>query len=196
MDATPRTVGWKYGAMWVLANTAAWALAMSAGWLDFSNSYYVSLLPGGLLIGLAQWLVLSRRFAISGWWIAGFGAGWYVSLVFGWRSGFFGPLPIVVGLAGGIIVGVQQWLAIRRQVVHAARWFYAFFGSSLIGCWLGGGIGYRAYDQSSGENAAFLIGGLCVGALTGLLSSLVLVRLRPGQPTAAFSAERAVTILR
>jgi hypothetical protein len=179
MDATSRNAGWKYGAIWVLANSVAWALAMSAGWLDFSSSYYVSLLPGGLLIGLAQWVVLSRRFPIPAWWIVGFSAGWYVSLVFGWQAGFFGPLPIVVGLAGGVLVGVQQWLAIRRQVAHAARWFYAFFGSSLIGCWLGGWTGYRAYDLRTGENAAYLVGGVCVGALTGLLSSIALVRLVP-----------------
>lgn len=180
MDATSRAAGWKYGTIWVLANTAAWALAMAAvRWLDpGSNFYDGSLLPGGLLIGLAQWLVLSRRVSIPAWWIAGFSAGWYVGLVLGWRAGFFGPNPLVVGLAGGALVGAQQWLAIRRQVAQAARWFYVFLGSSLIAGWLGGTAGYGAYDHSWGEDASYLIGGVCVGAVAGLLSSVVLVRLR------------------
>jgi hypothetical protein len=185
MHATSRNAGWKYGAIWVLANTVAWALAMSAGWHHFGSSYNVSLLPGGLLIGLAQWIVLSRRFAIPAWWIVGFSAGWYVSLVLGWQAGFFGPLPLVVGLAGGLLVGVQQWLALRRRIAHAARWFYGFLGSSVIGCWVGGWMGYRAYDHSTGEDAAYLIGGVCVGAITGLLSSITLVRLRPERGPAA-----------
>ena len=64
MDTTPRSAGWTYGALWVLANTTAWALAMLiARWLD-NGSDYLSLIPGGLLIGLAQWGVLSRRISV------------------------------------------------------------------------------------------------------------------------------------
>jgi hypothetical protein len=46
-------------------------------------------------------------------------------------------------------------------------------------------MGYRAYDHSTGEDAAYLIGGVCVGAITGLLSSITLVRLRPERGPAA-----------
>ena len=84
------------------------------------------LVLGGLLIGATEWLVLSRRFPISGWWAIGFGAGWGVALKTGWLFGSYVPNIVWLGGGGGVLVGVQQWLALRRHIDRAFIWLPVF----------------------------------------------------------------------
>jgi hypothetical protein len=72
-------MGW-----WVFATVAGWllwvlllALPGWLGWIDMPiNSLDFVFIGMGLSIGLAQWLLLRRRLARAGWWIAGNGVGW------------------------------------------------------------------------------------------------------------------------
>jgi hypothetical protein len=129
MNTTTTSGRGTYAFQWVMAHTIAWTLAMllevqlgdatsdtETGWLVL----------GGLLIGATEWLVLSRRFPISGWWAVGFGAGWGVALKTGWLFGPYVPNIVWLGGGGGVLVGVHHRRRLRRSrdgpaVVRAAR---------------------------------------------------------------------------
>jgi hypothetical protein len=180
MNTTTTPNAWICALQWIIANSVAWTLAMllevllgNAG----SNRETLWLVGGGCLIGAAEWLVLSRRFPISGWWALGFGAGWSIALKAGWHFGFLAPNLLWLGCTGGVLVGVQQWRALRRHVSRAIIWLPAFIVSSLIGTWAGEAAGWAYYNHTSNEDMAYVLGGACVGAAIGLLSSVPLVRL-------------------
>ncbi len=69
---------------WVFATVAGWLLGILLialpdwlGWIDAPlNSLDLILLMMGLAIGLTQWLILRRRIARAGWWIAANALGW------------------------------------------------------------------------------------------------------------------------
>ena len=71
---------------WVFATVAGWFLGMLLilipGWLHwtakFLNNVELVFLVLGLSIGLAQWVLLRRRLARAGWWIAANVVGWGV----------------------------------------------------------------------------------------------------------------------
>lgn len=128
---------------WVLVNTFGWIV----GWILLGD------LGVGVLVGLAQWVVLRQLVPKAGWWI--------VLTVFGWLAGVAlivsgvllasSPNLITSLLAGavvGALVGLAQWLALRQWVQLAAVWilvnavawataFSGFFGSLLAGTVLG-----------------------------------------------------------
>lgn len=72
-------VGW-----WVLVTVAGWFLGVLLialpGWLGWTdaplNNLDLILLVMGLAIGITQWLLLRRRLALAGWWIAANVLGW------------------------------------------------------------------------------------------------------------------------
>jgi ABC-type tungstate transport system substrate-binding protein len=72
-------MGW-----WVLVTAAGWflgvlliALPAWLGWTDASlNNLDLILLLMGLAIGITQWMLLRRRLALAGWWIAASALGW------------------------------------------------------------------------------------------------------------------------
>jgi hypothetical protein len=103
--------------------------------------------------------------------------GWGIALKAGWHFGFFVPSVFWLGCGGGVFVGVQQWLVLRRHIERAIIWIPAFIASSCIGTWAGEVAGSAYYNHTSNENMAYVIGGACVGAAVGLLSSLPLVWL-------------------
>jgi hypothetical protein len=72
-------MGW-----WVFATVAGWLLGVLLialpGWLGWTdmplNNLDLIFLVMGLAIGIAQWLLLRRRLARAGWWIAANALGW------------------------------------------------------------------------------------------------------------------------
>ena len=72
-------MGW-----WILVTVAGWflgvlliALPSWLGWRDTPLNYLdLIFLLMGLAIGTTQWLLLRRRLARAGWWIAANVAGW------------------------------------------------------------------------------------------------------------------------
>jgi predicted MFS family arabinose efflux permease len=76
-----------------------------------------------------------------------------------------------------VLVGLQQWLALRRRAAHATLWLAIFIASSFLGTWAGAVAGTNYYNHFSNEGAAYIAGGACVGAAIGLLSSVPLNRL-------------------
>jgi hypothetical protein len=72
-------MGW-----WVFATAAGWLLGilliLIPGWLHWTDTFLNNLdmifLVMGMSIGMAQWLLLRRRLARAGWWIAANVVGW------------------------------------------------------------------------------------------------------------------------
>ena len=72
-------MGW-----WVFATVAGWLLGVLLialpGWLSWTdtplNNLDLIFLVMGLAIGITQWLLLRRRLALAGWWIAASALGW------------------------------------------------------------------------------------------------------------------------
>jgi hypothetical protein len=124
----------------------------------------------GSVVGLMQWFVLMRRVSRAGWWVlasaAGFavaGVGFQTAVVaFGYSEGAEGlgssvVLGLtVVGVLGGAVAGILQWLVLRRQVSRAGWWVLA----STVG-W---GLSMALAGASS---LGLLVGGAVLGAVTG-----------------------------
>lgn len=89
-----------------------------------------------ILIGSLQWLILRRHLPVSRWWIltvsAGIGLNHFIS------DGFPNASDPIIGLfAGSAVVGVLQWLALRRLVNSFAWWIVATVVSWSVGVVIG-----------------------------------------------------------
>jgi hypothetical protein len=87
---------------WVLVTSGGWLLGILLvfllAWLNWKNGYLnldqVFLLMG-LATGIAQWLLLRRRFSHAGWWIAATVVGWeLLALLTGETLDAFGILAL------------------------------------------------------------------------------------------------------
>lgn len=165
---------------WAATTTIALAIAL-----------IVRLWLVGIIIGIAQWLVLWNRFPKSGWWILataiGFGLAWSPAwnLALKILSSGLGEYryslewPIVLGVTG-LIVGFFQWLVLRRWVFRAGWWII----TSPIAGIAGGILAMIVFDVvfryiDSPTLVWFLpaITGLSSGLVYGLISGYVLARL-------------------
>lgn len=173
---------WTCWGWWVLANVLGWAASVSSAifvtGIVAGREGELWMIPSALLIGLAQWLVLARRFSLSGWLILAYGLGWYIGLWLGMNLGFLTPEPFSMGAAGGALVGVMQWLGMRRRLGRSLIWIPTMIATSLVGCWLGVEAGVSAYNNvSAGLTLAYAIGGAVAGAVMGVLSGFILITL-------------------
>ena len=141
----------------------------------------------GVVGGLGEWLLLRRWVSRAGWWIVatagGRAVGWPLALTVGWLwselvvgstgSGAAGILGLDMGgLVGGSIVGLSQWLVLRRWVSRAWWWIAATAAGGAAGIGLSqyvaqaaaGGVvsGGLAWVSAVGVAAAG------VGAVTGV----------------------------
>jgi hypothetical protein len=103
----------------------------------------LSVAVGGVLVGVLQWLVLRRYLAQAGRWVlASLGATAVFALVV-FSLGAFSPDAGLVGGAVlyGTVVGVLQWLVLRRQATRAGWWVPTSTVGWLVGIPLGGMLG-------------------------------------------------------
>lgn len=171
---------WTFWILWIAATTIGLAIALIV------RQWVV-----GLLIGLTQWLVLWKRFPKSGWWILataiGFGLAWSPAwelaiaiLRSGWGNWNYSiEWPIVLGVTGAI-VGLLQWLVLRRWVYWAGWWIVA---SPLAGIAAGVlamivfDVVFRYMDSSILAWFLPVITGLAAGLVYGIITGYVLARL-------------------
>ena len=183
--------------MW-LEWTLATALGMLLGFLpsivlvnllDLAFARIIVPLWAGLLVGLAQWVVLRKYLNESSDWILAGGASWAVGFALG--------LFIMNGLTGtgldgfigyilfGIIVAVVQWPLLRREVPNVWMWILA----NVIGWSAGFALSQVSLDLFFNEPAinpvastSVLSGvaGLVAGAITGV--ALVWIVRKPERP--------------
>jgi len=214
------------GSILVLANALGLDLVllglpiMSASWTFRTVSLEGLLLSGaviGVVTGLMQWALLRHWFQIAGWWVlvtAGCLATGSIAFFFAESvverafvpvdAGLviFGPLfpppfiPAIAVVGPGAIVGVGQWLVLRRQVRRFGWWiganviawpagtFLTSFVNDLLQAWTWSPE--RGIDTSAWTSIPYfflhsnlsiwdLSGLLALGFVVGTLTGLVLV---------------------
>lgn len=142
---------WSIWIKWVLATTIGWAVG-----LIFGGEIGV-----GLIIGVAQWLVIRRYFSQAGWWVLASAVGW----IAGWAlisSGSIVPPggglvnTMMAGVVFGLAMGIAQWIVLRRWVKLASVWIllsvpgwtiglFGILGTILVGVVVGAITGF-AFD--------------------------------------------------
>src|SRR5215207_10887229 len=143
MSITPKSeAAWRFWAGWGLAfigfplgGLAATALV---GGVTTPLEGVIGGAATGAVIGLAQWLVLRRRLALTPWWIAATAAGMAAGLGLGIAllgidtAGITLPLRALVTGAG---IGIAQFAILRGSSTRAIVWPLIVAGSWAIG-WL------------------------------------------------------------
>lgn len=169
-----------------LAWTLATALGLVVGYLpaalvvteiDLGIARVVVPLLAGLLIGVAQWVVLRGYVTRSSDWILNHAGGWVVGYILGLlvvQALGRTTLGALVGyIIFGILVAVFQWPVLRREIPHILPWVLA----NVIGWTTGAYISTLVMGAISRNTPPDLIvstlitsviTGLIGGAITGL----------------------------
>ena len=143
--------GWRVWFLWLMAAAFGWGEGVYWGWYAGGEPKTLEAIPavimagyagvaaGGILMGVLQWLVLRRHVDRAGRWVlASLGAAAIVGVVvFG-----VGAVDVEAGWIGGVsaygtVVGVLQWLVLRRQIPRAAWWVLASTVAWVVGMPLG-----------------------------------------------------------
>ena len=151
----------------------------------------------GLVGGLGEWLVLRRWVQQAGWWIAatavGRAIGWSLALTTGWMwselivgstgTDSAGILGIDVGgVVGGSIVGLSQWLVLRRWVARAWWWIAATAVAGAAGLGLSQYVAQAAAAGAVSGGVAWVtavgVAAAGVGAVTGVVLVLLFAQAR------------------
>jgi hypothetical protein len=159
---------------------------LSLYWLEIgerSDIRAAEAVIGGIIIGLAQWLVLKQHFSQMGWWIFASMISW--GLLAGSPLGALGwvvpkvmsiPIRIVFGIIdgaiAGVIIGVGQWWVLKNQVKHAWLWILASIVGWTIGltfAWIVGAVLRGITGIFFGEVVGLTLGWFVVAAITGIL---------------------------
>lgn len=154
-------------------------------------------LIAGLIIGLAQWLVLRNYLTHSG--------DWVLNLTASWVAGYALALIIVDLLPGsflslllgyilfGVIVAAFQWPVLRREVPQLWMWVLA----NVAGWTLGALLSQWVIGALFGENPAAppvitLVNSAVVGLTAGLITGVALWRIvrEPERPPASTAESR------
>lgn len=200
--------GWTMWLWWVLASVVGRALGRIATdatirlepWIDAWSRDWPGVWPVfaaviwatfGLVLGLAQWLVLRPRIRRAGWWVVATALGnglahllggplvmplvEMVSWEYGWEVGDALHGTLVGGLAG-ILIGIAQWLMLRRHARKAAWWIPLSAIALLVT--LGVDIFLRPPDY-----LIVVLARVGVGAVIAMITGTVLVRMLRNPPT-------------
>ena len=186
------TLGWSIWIQWMLASTFGYGIGAAlgnaiAGAMPATTCANLGcILPGldltlivlslGLAGGFMQWLVLRRRVAGAGWWVAASGLGLPIALVIAVGVGMSlgGDTlagPILMGIVFGALSGIMPWFVLRRQVAWAGWWIPAHMLGSLVGGALGivafHSVGLLGLYQFTWTAAGAMFGA-GLGAITGI----------------------------
>ncbi len=206
--------GWGFWLWWVVASTVGWGVGGPVG-VAMGGSLsrgivvtgYVGMVMGVIAAGALQWLVLRRQIARAiRWVLASTVAGAVIGVVgvalgatLGFGTRWVGGGPETAGEASsgewalsvllvlyGTVLGVLQWLVLRRQVARAGWWVLA----STVG-WpvsIGvGGIGLQAVVAVTHVRLPAVAAAL-IPAMYGAITGGVLVWLLR-QPVEAAATE-------
>ena len=129
--------------------------------------------------GLAQWLVLRRLISLSPIWVLTFPVGLFLSSLIPasipeslWQIiGSESPVTLtVIYIIMGAVMGLPQWLILRRKLSKAALWI---LGSSL-GVGLGFGLVLVTGLINQSEYISYVVVVIIYGIATGIILSWLL----------------------
>ena len=173
--APQRRPAWRVWFLWLMASAFGWGQGVYWGWFSGGEpktlqaippvieAGYLGVVVGGILIGVLQALVLRRHLARAAWWVlASLGAVAVVGVVvFGGglvsaEVGWFGGVSVF-----GTVVGLLQWLVLRRQIPRSGWWVLASTVGWVVGLPLGDlngppGLG-AAYGAITGAALVWLL---------------------------------------
>jgi hypothetical protein len=161
----------------------------------------------GLSLGTAQWPIIRRHMASSGWWVVASTVGLALGLTVGvvlveqigraiiagqvnfrmlgvaGRAASFGT----IGLVAGAALGLAQWLVLRRHAPGCGRWVYINSWSLGVGLACGSLLAdiFVAKSGSLASAAILLvIGSAFAGACTARALAIIFpLSARPTSPT-------------
>lgn len=128
----------------------------------------------GVLIGLAQWLVLRNYLTHSDDWVFNLTGSWVVGYVVAlyvveWLGGSFIGL-LLSYILFGVIVALFQWPILRREVPQLWVWALA----NVVGWTLGALVSQWVIAALFSENpASLLVTTLVNSAVTGLVAGMI-----------------------
>lgn len=191
-------LGWFVGLFFGLDVAVNWdfGITISSRILDSAVRNGIGGVVTGLLLGLAQWLVLRNRMRLKVWWLAvtaiGVALGFAGSELLGFKvlvghdldmcipipPPYFGPVFIVVsfelggifvGVVTGAILGLAQWGVLRSQDnARVFEWIVA----SIVGL----AAAFAAGHSLSCSTDELAVVGAAMGLLYGLTTGIVLLR--------------------
>jgi len=134
-DQAKSSVGWTVWLWWVWASAGGGAAGFAAAdvLLDFMSAALQRAIGEVVIFGLivaglgtTQWLVLRNLFSQAGWWVVASTVGGAIVGVgaASLSSEIEASLIIAYGLSGTIL-GILQWIVLRRQTSRAWLWMLA-----------------------------------------------------------------------
>ena len=187
---------WGLWLWWVVAGVVGWAAGWGLGWseveflsVDIAAAEYGGVVVGVTVAGVLQWLMLRRHVARAVWWIvaslvSGVVAGGVIFGV-GGDTGFTAEVArdmdlgwIMEAALYGAVLGVLQWLVLRRQVALSGLWILA----STVG-WV---VGDPVCSSLIGFGTlSWVVFGAVYGAITGIVLVWLLRQPMPAAATGA-----------
>lgn len=108
--------------LWVIATTIGGIIF--GAWIFGNEDYFSFIFMTGLIIGVAQWLILRHYIPYAGWWILATFLGWFVRIFVPYYETTIGPFgyDVVNNSITFTLLGVAQWLVLRHHTQYAASW--------------------------------------------------------------------------
>jgi hypothetical protein len=194
-------IGWWL--LWVVMSTVGFVIAGVIGHFPFGFSVgddanltvenavvgFVFGAVTGTIIGALQFVVLrsllqrlvSRRFAFrAGWWVLATAVGVGVTHAIGDAA----PSPVtyaMLAVLAGAVVGILQWVVLRRLVKRAGWWVIAsivgWFVGLIVGMFLANSAGLTTSTGLEDWRTQHAIVGLVAGVVSGAITGIMLVWL-------------------
>lgn len=166
--STTRTPLWR---RWVIATTLGVALGACASFL------------GGILVGLAQWLVLRKLSARPNRWVFATGVGWVLGRILAMliASSFTGySIARILAIAFGspfmfALLGLAQWFVLKERFANARWWIFSTTVGGTIGMAVGVAIGLATSLLISGW--AVILGIISFAVIFGATTGTAMVWL-------------------
>ena len=169
--------------IWIAANLLGFismsVLLIPLPILKSIPNFVAPLIIIGVPFGLAQWLVLRRLILLSPIWVLTFPVGWFLSSLIPaaipeslWQIiGSESPVTLtVIYIIMGAVMGLPQWLILRRKLSKAALWI---LGSSL-GVGLGFGLVLVTGLINQSEYISYVVVVIIYSIATGTILSWLL----------------------
>ena len=167
---------------WTLATTLGMIIgylpgALLVGYVQYGIARVVVPLLAGLLLGVAQWLVLRGYVNGSQDWILNHIGGWVVGYSLGLfviqaLAGF--PLGTLIGfILFGVIVALFQWPVLRREIPHLLTWIVANVVAWALGAFVSQIVAASLFENAQPSllvSTSVTVGttGLVAGAITAI----------------------------